>query len=153
MRKRRNSPPLSIVHQANPPEGTRVPGDELIQHLIPEEELKKARESMVAADGARAAGWLVKKHRTQLRTVGAVDFHLELDARQPTWFWVAIEFLRWRKGWLVERIDLPPVPDVDFAGRKIWRVSWVVGKAYKAALKKKRNQRKTKLRLVKGGKA
>lgn len=72
-----------------------------------------ARALVVDAFGPRTAAWLVARHRRQLHMRGAVDFVLKrtiLDRFSPPggklfWFQVAIDLLKQRPGWSVERIE------------------------------------------------
>lgn len=58
-------------------------------------------EAHVRADGARAAAWLVWKHRAKLRRDGRVLFRIRADLDTPPWFRVAVEALRRRQRWSV----------------------------------------------------
>lgn len=48
----------------------------------------------VAAEGARAASWLVFHHRHRFHRSGYVDFCIPVEKETPIWFRVAFEFIR-----------------------------------------------------------
>jgi hypothetical protein len=72
-----------------------------------------ARALVVDAYGPRTAAWLVNRHRRQLHLAGAVDFVLKRTilerftppGRKLFWFQIAIDMLKQRPGWSVERTE------------------------------------------------
>lgn len=56
----------------------------------------------VAAEGARAASWLIFSQRARFHRSGYVDFRIATDKETPMWFRVAFEYLRRLEG-LIEK--------------------------------------------------
>src|SRR4051794_39953338 len=50
----------------------------------------------VAAEGVKAASWLIWAHRKQFHQAGQVHYYIKSDVQTPIWFRVAFEYLRRR---------------------------------------------------------
>lgn len=58
-----------------------------------------ARRLLIANEGPKCAAWLVKEHKRQLRTKGAMRYTLWKRQELPMWFALAFAFLSDRAGW------------------------------------------------------
>jgi hypothetical protein len=74
-------------------------------------------EEVIKRDGPKASAWLVARYRRKLRREGEAQFHIDVNARTPPWFMVAVEFLKRRVGWQVVVLEQ--------AGRRTYRVVWL----------------------------
>lgn len=86
---------------------------EEIDDANPDTQEDFARALVVGAFGPRTAAWLVAAHRRQLHLSGAVDFVLKRTVlerftppgRKLFWFQLAMDLLKQRPGWSVERSE------------------------------------------------
>ena len=63
-----------------------------------------AREALAAADGPKAAGWLVKRFKKSLKSTGSFEVTIPAGTPEPMWFRFALSVLRQRKkNWRIER--------------------------------------------------
>jgi len=89
--------------------------DVLEQHKA---EIDPRMDFWVENFGAQAAGWLVFKHRRQLHRYGSCDFTMPRLIDTPPWMRVALEALKRRGAWSVQRFELAD------KGLKVFRVNW-----------------------------
>lgn len=100
--------------------GEASPDQDLLEVRFPGTTPKAvAWRAVIAAEGPKCAAFLVGQHRRQLRAKGAHRFELWRAKKLPTWFFVAVEFLRGRAGWEVEKSD-------EREGLlRVWTVKWI----------------------------
>jgi hypothetical protein len=98
-------------------------GRSRLQQIIGEmshhgDKLDERMDFWVENFGSQAASWLVWTYRRQFRRDGACDFVMPWKTETPPWMRVALETLKRRPFWSVERIDLP------VKGEKRFRITW-----------------------------
>ncbi len=89
---------------------------------VPDRELDGVTQLHVNRDGTRAARYLVWKERARFHRTGEVDFVVPQEEQTPSWFRVAIEFLKRRKGWSV--VTFKRGGANDGSKHRVYRVTW-----------------------------
>jgi len=110
---------LSALVQAANESGTNT---------TPVTDAQVARKAMVESFGPRCAGWLLAKHRRELHKTGTIEFTAPLApkakiAERLKWFFIAMDYLRSRAGWVV---SIHTQRD-----KRVFRVRWTSWKTWK----------------------
>lgn len=94
----------------------------------PTTDVQVARKAMVDSFGPRGAAWLLGKHRRELHKTGTIEFTAPLApkakiAEKLRWFFLAMEHLRTRAGWVV---SIHTQRD-----KRVFRVRWTSWRTWK----------------------